>query len=313
VKVAILGAGKFGRVIYRLCQANAHSIKVWNRSAVESEALVPIPNLTTNLEVCLADADIVFFVVSSSGMTALLSQVVNVIPKQAICISCIKGLASNGEPMMQLFAKHLPNHNYGVISGPNLATEIIEGKIASTVIASSDSHVCETVQQLLSSNLFRVYSSSDVIGVEWGGILKNIYAIAFGICEQLDLGENAKGSLIARSLAEMIRFGTAMGATERTFIGLSGVGDLFTTSTSTLSRNFRLGHYVASGLTTDEALIKIKESVEGLPTVKTIFEQSKSIGIAMPINEALYRILYQGNNAIDELKLLMAREQTSEL
>ena len=313
MKVAILGAGKFGRAIALLSIANNHQVVLWSRKGKVGdqnlEALVE-----QSLEKAVANANIVYFAITSCGFTEVANLAAPFIADKTICISLTKGIdVSNGARMSEILTHHLPNHKIGVLSGPNLASEIIESKIAGTVVASQYNEVCTSVQNQLGSKVFRIYSSDDVIGVEWGGVLKNIYAIIFGICNHLHLGQNAKGILLSRGFVEMMRFGTVMGAKDKTFIGMSGLGDLYTTCNSILSRNYRFGSLIAKGKTAKDALAEIQESVEGYETTRTVYKMCQSHNISMPLAEALYKVLFLGETNEKQLKMLMQRIQTSEL
>ena len=184
------------------------------------------------------------------------------------------------------------NH-VGVLSGPNLAREIAEKKVAGTVIASSSNALLNQVKEVLSSDTFKVYSSNDIQGVELAGALKNIYAIICGMADSLDVGENAVGLILTRSMAEMSRFAVAKGANPITFLGLSGMGDLVATCTSGLSRNYQLGSNLGQGMSLQEAKDKVGQVAEGIRTLDVIKEESKDLGINMPLVDSLYNIIYQ--------------------
>ena len=181
----------------------------------------------------------------------------------------------------------------GVLSGPNLAKEIAENKLAGTVIASSDEDLLNLVKSILSSKHFKIYSSKDMQGVELAGALKNIYAIICGLAESLDVGENAIGLILTRSMAEMSRFAVAKGANPITFLGLSGMGDLVATCMSNLSRNYQLGFNIGSGMTLMEAKNKVGQVAEGVRTLEVIRNESLKHDIKMPLVESMYNIIYK--------------------
>jgi len=192
----------------------------------------------------------------------------------------------------------------GVLSGPNLAKEIADKKIAGTVIASSSDALLSQVKKVLSSDTFKVYSSNDIQGVELAGALKNIYAIICGIADSLDVGENAVGLILTRSMAEMSRFAVAKGANPITFLGLAGMGDLVATCTSGLSRNYQLGSNLGNGMTLQEAKDQVGQVAEGIRTLDVIKEESKELGISMPLVDSLYNIVYKNylpKTLIDDL------------
>jgi glycerol-3-phosphate dehydrogenase (NAD(P)+) len=180
-----------------------------------------------------------------------------------------------------------------VLSGPNLAREIADNKIAGTVIASKNKSLIDQTKLILSSNTFKIYSSSDINGIELAGALKNIYAIICGLASSLEVGENANGLILTRSMAEMSRFAVAKGANPITFLGLAGMGDLLATCTSTLSRNFQLGAFLGKGLNLEEAKDKVGQVAEGIRTLEVAHEEAAAHQINMPLMESLYKIIYQ--------------------
>jgi len=199
--------------------------------------------------------------------------------------------------MTEIISKYLGHiiaHKIGVLSGPNLAREIADQKIAGTVVASSDSNLCSEVKEMLSSETFKVFSSEDIQGVELAGALKNIYAICCGIAHAKDVGENALGFIVTRSMAEMSRFAVAKGANPITFLGLAGMGDLMATCTSKLSRNFQLGEFIGQDMSLLDAKEKVGQVAEGARTLEVVFNEAHTMNVNMPIVESLYKILYQG-------------------
>ena len=201
----------------------------------------------------------------------------------------------------------------GVISGPNLAEEMADGHVAGTVVASRHEELCGAVQELLKSPTFRVYASDDVYGVELGGALKNIYAIVCGLATTLGVGQNALAMVVTRSLAEMGRFAVSLGANPFTFLGLAGVGDLFATCTSPLSRNFQLGARLAQGATLDEAMEDLGKLAEGVNTVRAVCAKSAELGVYMPLAGALHRLLFDGADLTRIIGDLMTSEQRADV
>jgi glycerol-3-phosphate dehydrogenase (NAD(P)+) len=187
---------------------------------------------------------------------------------------------------------HIIGNKVGVLSGPNLAKEIAEEKIAGTVIASENERVAIEIKSMLSSNTFKVFSSQDILGVELAGALKNIYAICCGIAHAKLVGENALGFILTRSMAEMSRFAVAKGANPITFLGLAGMGDLMATCTSRLSRNFQLGELIAMDLSLIEAKERVGQVAEGARTLEVVFHEANKMNVSMPLVNSLYKILY---------------------
>jgi glycerol-3-phosphate dehydrogenase (NAD(P)+) len=203
--------------------------------------------------------------------------------------------------------EELPVLRIGAISGPNLASEIAKNEPAATVIASPFQDVIEAGELILSTPRFRVYTSHDLIGVEWGGTLKNIFAIASGILDSVGFGWNTRALLLSRGLAEMVRFGVAMGAQAETFLGLSGMGDLIATCSSNQSRNFRVGYQLAKGEKLDDVIANLGQVAEGVRTTKIVYEFAKDRNVEMPITEVVYKIL-QGTWTVEQgVQHLMTR------
>ena len=196
--------------------------------------------------------------------------------------------------MSDIIRSVLPEVPYGVLSGPNLAKEIVAGQPAGTVIASQSELVRSAVQQALHSALFRVFASDDVHGVELGGALKNIYAVAMGMAAAYGVGENTKSMILTRALAEMSRFAVELGANPLTFLGLSGVGDLFATCSSPLSRNYQIGFALGSGKTLEQATQELGQTAEGINTIVQVKARSDELNVYMPITSALYNVIYEG-------------------
>jgi glycerol-3-phosphate dehydrogenase (NAD(P)+) len=218
--------------------------------------------------------------------------------------------------MSQVIAEELPGFDVeqiGALSGPNLAPEIARGQVATATVAFPSEPVGESVQSLLSSDVFRVYRSEDVTGVELGGALKNIIAIGAGFIDGAKLGDNAKAAFVTRGLHEITRLGIAMGARPDTFAGLSGMGDLVATCYSTLSRNYRLGAGIASGQDLETVQENLGQIAEGVPTTKAAVRLARELGVEMPIAKATYSVLFEGAPPADAIGELMGRELQPEV
>jgi glycerol-3-phosphate dehydrogenase (NAD(P)+) len=200
----------------------------------------------------------------------------------------------------EVLSEELPCPRIGVISGPNLAMELARGEPAATVVASNFDDVLEAGKHLLSNPRFRVYTEHDMIGVEWAGTLKNILAIASGALDAMNLGWNARALLMTRGLAEIVRFGVAMGAQQSTFLGLAGMGDLLATCSSPLSRNYRVGMLLAQGKTLEQSMIELGSTAEGVRTTRAVHHFAQARGIYMPITEAVYRLI-EGEISIQDI------------
>ncbi|MEX2376172.1 MAG: NAD(P)H-dependent glycerol-3-phosphate dehydrogenase [Dehalococcoidia bacterium] len=253
-------------------------------------------------------AGLVCFVVPSRSLGENVRRVASHVPTDATLLSAVKGIEQGtGRRMSQILQAELPDRPVAVLSGPNLSREVAAGLPGSTVIATADADDMALREAFHSSSL-RVYTSHDVIGVELGGALKNVVSIAAGMVDSLGFGDNAKAALLTRGLAEISRLGVAAGADPLTFQGLAGMGDLVASSYSRLARNRRLGEMVAGGATLDEALAALGETAEGATTILSVRTLSARYDVEMPITDALYRVLYEGQRPLQALDALMSRE-----
>ena len=260
----------------------------------------------------LCIADLVCFAVPSHTLVANASLVASALRGNATVLSATKGIdRETGRRMSELLGDALPDHPLAVISGPNLSREVVEGLPGSTVIATRNASIT-ALRGAFHSRALRVYTSEDVAGVEFGGALKNVIAIAGGMVDGFQFGNNAKAALLTRGLAEITRLGVAGGAEAMTFQGLAGIGDLIATSYSPLSRNRRLGELIAGGTTLEDALAQLGETAEGATTIPAALRLAARLGVEMPITEGLQRILYEGAAPLEEVRALMEREPRSE-
>ena len=314
-KVAVLGGGSFGTVLANLAASNDYKVSLWVRDAeqalrINSEgANTPYhPELklsdniqaTEDLNEVMRDASIIFIATPSIIFEQIMNRISELIDNKAYVISCTKGILENPFRSMTDVIQNKIKNDVGVLSGPNLAKEIAQNKIAGTVIASNNEDLIKLVKDTLSSKTFKIFSSNDIQGVELGGALKNIYAIICGLADSLEVGENALGLILTRSMAEMSRFAVAKGANPVTFLGLSGMGDLVATCTSTLSRNYQLGHNLGTGMGLDDAKDNVGQVAEGIRTLEVIRNESISLDLKMPLIESLYNIIYK-NSSPDSL------------
>ena len=305
-KVAVLGGGSFGTVLANLAASNGYKVSLWVRDSeqalrINSEgantSYHPELKLSENilasddLNEVVKDVSIVFIATPSIIFEKIVNRLSNYISEDAFLISCTKGILENPFRLLsEVISKNCKNP-IGVLSGPNLAKEIADNKIAGTVIASSKKNVISLVKLVLSSKNFKIYSSNDMQGVELAGALKNIYALICGMAESLNVGENAIGLILTRSMAEMSRFAVAKGADPVTFLGLSGMGDLVATCMSNLSRNYQLGFNLGQGMNLNNAKIKVGQVAEGIQTLEATINESKKLKIKMPLVESMYNIL----------------------
>ena len=329
LKIAVLGGGSFGTAIANMVAENNYSVTLWMRSEKsrqqiletgENAAYLPgyqlnkLLNITTDLGEALDQVDVVFFAVPSSSFRSLAKQAKDLLSKDTLLISTAKGIEAKSFLLpSQILEQEIPQCEVGVISGPNLAAEIAQFQITATVIASESDELCERVQELLASKYFRVYANHDRYGVELGGALKNIYAIVSGIAESMNAGQNTKSVVLTRSLAEMSRFAAQLGANPLTFLGLSGVGDLYVTCTSPLSRNFRIGTALGRGESLEQAIASVGQIAEGVNTTKLVKQKSEELGIYMPLASGLYSTMFEGLSIVESLKAMMLAEQNTDV
>ncbi|MBT5485318.1 MAG: NAD(P)H-dependent glycerol-3-phosphate dehydrogenase, partial [Gammaproteobacteria bacterium] len=306
--VAVLGGGSFGTVVANIIAHNNHKTLLWMR---DKEQVLSLNNLheninylpgykihedvvaTDDLAAAVKDVDLIFVAVPSSSFRNVVQQMHPLIHKDVILVSLTKGIEAKTFALMsQILAEETDNKHIAALSGPNLAKEIAVNSPTGAVVASIDPEVVKSVQEVLHSDNFRVYSNADMLGVELGGSLKNIYAIIAGLAEAMGMGHNTNAMLVTRSLTEMARFGVELGADPMTFLGLSGVGDLIVTCSSPLSRNFRVGKALGEGKDIDLVISEMDQVAEGVNTLKQVKDKADELGVKMPLVNGLYEIMY---------------------
>jgi len=327
-KVAVLGGGSWGTVLANLAALNGSKVTLWmrdkknvesvNNSNINKKYLPDYPlhkNLKATHEIeDIKACEMILFCVPSSSFREVLSKSSAYLNSEAFLISATKGIDENNFLLMsQILNNEKKGHNIGVISGPNLAIEISQGQLTGTVIASKNKNLREEYKKIFSSNSFRVYSNTDPYGVELGGALKNIYAIACGVADGLEAGENTVGMIMTRGLAEMSRFAVKLGANPMTFLGLSGVGDLITTCASPLSRNHAFGKLIGKGFKAEEAQKEIGQTIEGLKTLKIVWNKSRKEGLDMPIVNSLYKIIYENEPLNGSIEKVIGTDQAKDV
>ena len=327
--VTVLGGGSFGTAMAKVLGENGHTVHFWMRDEQQADEIRStrinaryMPGIvlegdiqpTTDLAGAVSKSDVVFVAIPSKAFRSVIRDNSHAFREGQIVVSLTKGIEEHGFKLMsEILLEEIPRCRSGVLSGPNLAGEIVNRELTATVIAAKDPEVRRAVQDLLGCEYFRVYANVDVYGVELAGALKNIYAIVAGLASALELGENAKAMLITRGLAEMSRFAVSLGANPMTFMGLAGVGDLIATCTSNKSRNFRVGYAVGKGKKLDEAAQELGQVAEGIYTLKLVREKSDSIGIYMPLVRGLYEILYENASISAVINSLMMAVQNSDV
>jgi glycerol-3-phosphate dehydrogenase (NAD(P)+) len=327
--VAVLGGGSFGTVIANIIAANGNRVRLWLRNAGLADSInnqrqnaeyLPGYLLDDKLEATLSLAtaveavDVLFVAVPSGSFRQVVRELASHVTPQTLVISLTKGIEPGSFRLMsEILCQEMPDNPRGVLSGPNLAREIAAGHVTASVIASADAEINTRIHGLLHSESFLIYSSADMYGVELGGALKNVYAILAGVGAALELGENTVGMLLTRSLAEMSRFAVHMGANPMTFLGLSGVGDLFVTCSSPLSRNYRIGLALGRGQPLDEILAAMDQVAEGINTLGLLKAEADRREVEMPLVKGLYAILYEHRPVVDVFDDMMHTEQAQDV
>ncbi|MGD1715213.1 NAD(P)H-dependent glycerol-3-phosphate dehydrogenase [Dapis sp. BLCC M172] len=296
--LAILGRGAWGSALAKLAIHNQHEIYLWSRS------------LNVSLEQVLKDVDIIVSAISMKGVNEIAEKIKKIgLPKKVIIITATKGLdPETTRTPSQIWEANFPHNPVVVLSGPNLSKEINDKLPAATVVASKNKGAATTVQNIFASGLFRVYSSSDPIGTELGGTLKNVIAIASGVCDGLELGTNAKSALLTRALTEIIRIGTHLGGKTETFFGLSGLGDMLATCGSYLSRNYRVGYGLAQGKSLEEILEELPGTAEGVNTTNVLIDIANREEITLPISSQVFLLLNGKITPEEAVEALMGRD-----
>lgn len=332
-KVGVLGSGAWGLALARLFSTQGHCVTVWSESAetvarLDKTRVIPLPgdpklsediSLTTSVEEACADKDVVLFVTSSRFVRGMAAQAAGFVRSGAVLVCATKGLEEGTmetmtEVIAEEFAKARPDERFSVValSGPSHAEEVAFDMPTAVVAASEDEAAALLVQRLFSNDALRIYTSSDVHGVELCGAIKNVIAFACGIARGLGYGDNSSAALVTRGIAEMRRLGTALGFDPETFFGLACTGDLVVTAGSLHSRNLRCGKLVGSGVPVDEARRQIGAVVEGLNALPAVIELSEKLGVEMPICDMVNKVVSGQIEPGDATALLMGRELKQE-
>jgi glycerol-3-phosphate dehydrogenase (NAD(P)+) len=344
--VVVIGGGNWGTVLAHLASQNAGDVRIWVRDEEQARSINSTrtnPGYVEGLQLgervhAYSDlervfdfrgnfgggsrgggqgdgrVDVVVWALPSAACREQARRLAPFFRGDELILHATKGIEEGSmKRISEILREEIPCPRIGVVSGPNLANEVARGEPAATVVASRFDEVIEAGLAIFSTPQFRVYSASDVVGVEWAGTLKNILAIAAGALDALNLGWNARAMMMTRGLAEMVRFGVAHGAELTTFLGLAGMGDLLATCSSPLSRNYRVGAALAQGEPLAQVLEKLGSTAEGVRTTRTVHEYARERGISMPITEGVYHLL-QGTTPVRELMgQLMTRPLTAEL
>jgi glycerol-3-phosphate dehydrogenase (NAD(P)+) len=328
LRVSVLGGGSWGTTVAALASHNEPTV-LWARSAEtaneinrshRNERYLPGATLpkslraTSSIEEAVRDADVVVLGVPSQVMRSVLGEVKKHIRPWVPLVSLAKGLEQGSHlRMSEVIHQVLPEHRAGVLTGPNLAREIVAGMAAAGVIAIDDERVARQLQGVFHSGLFRVYTNRDVPGCELGGALKNVIAIAVGMGDGLEVGDNTRSAVITRGLAEVTRLGVAMGGRAETFAGLAGLGDMIATCISRQSRNRHVGEQLGRGRTIDEITHEMHMVAEGVKTSRVVLELAKATGVEVPIATEVYGVVHEGHTAAQAYRGLTRRRPGAEM
>jgi glycerol-3-phosphate dehydrogenase (NAD(P)+) len=325
-RTVVLGAGNWGTALAVLWAERGKRVTLWGHNPHRVERLrstrenphlpgvkLPDPIEVTNDPAVCAGAELIVFVTPSTAVRQMAERVRPHLSSSAVLLSCTKGIEhGSGLRMTEILREICAGHTAAVLSGPNLAVEVSRQLPTATVLGCETPECAEELQQHLGSPRFRIYSSNETTGIELGGALKNVFAIAAGVSDGFGLGDNSKAALVTRSLAELVRLGTAMGGDPRTFYGLSGAGDLVATCFSQLSRNRRVGEEIGRGHSLGEITSAMGTVAEGIPTAKSAFECARRAGVETPIIDQVYAVLHEGKAPAQALEELLGRDPKSE-
>ncbi len=327
-KISILGAGSWGTALSLLLYNNGHEVILWSALADEVEMLrekrehesklpgVKLPEdmeITADLEGCLKEPDVAVLAVPSPFTRSTAKKMAPFVRDGQMIVNVAKGVEeSTFMTLSEIIGQEIPNGNISVLSGPSHAEEVGRGLPTTCVAASRTRETAEYLQNIFMSPVFRVYTTPDTLGVELGGALKNVIALAAGTADGLGYGDNTKAALITRGIAEIARLGIKMGAKPETFWGLSGIGDLIVTCASVHSRNRKAGYLMGKGYTMQQAMDEVKMVVEGVYSAKAARGLAEKYGVEMPIIEEVNKVLFEDKPAAEAVKDLMLRDKKVE-
>jgi len=332
IKIGVVGAGSWGTALANLLADKGYVVSLWvfepeveQQILNERENKVFLPGVklserlmpSGDLVHVVSGKDLLLVVVPSHVMRETSGKFSRYIPENTLVVSASKGIENITHLTMSQVLRetipHVPENRFAVLSGPSFAKEVAEKVPTLISVASKDPEAASFIQRVFATAYFRVYTNNDMVGVELGGAVKNVIAIASGIIDGLGLGLNTRAALITRGLTEIRRLGTQMGARPDTFAGLSGIGDLLLTCTGALSRNYTVGKKIGEGKKTKEILSEMRMVAEGVKTAKSVYNLSRKLNVEMPICHEIYHILYEDDSPIAAVRRLMTRDLKNEL
>lgn len=327
-KISVIGAGSWGTALACLLNDNQHDVTIWSIDKNEVEMLTTCREqkeklagvkvaddikITADLKEALTQKDIIVMAVPSIFVRSTAKKMAEFISGNPIIVNVAKGIEENTlMTLTDIIKEELPGYQVAVLSGPSHAEEVGKKIPTTCVVGSSDQETCEILQDVFMNQVFRVYTSSDVLGIELGGALKNVIALAAGINDGLGYGDNSKAALMTRGIAEISRLGVKMGAKIETFYGLSGIGDLIVTCSSKHSRNRNAGYYIGKGMSYEEAMKEVKMVVEGVYSAKAAYALSLKYDSPLPIIEQVNKVLFEQKSPTEAVTELFLRGKKME-
>lgn len=326
MNIAVIGSGGWGTALALLLHNNGNSVTLWSYEKQESDKLraalenpflpgvsLPADLLFTNDSACVADKDLVVMATPSFAVRATARAIAPHLKEDVVLVSVTKGIEADSGKRMSEIVQEETGKTVAVLSGPSHAEEVGRGIPTGVVAACSDSEIAHLVQDVFMTDCFRVYTSPDVVGVELSAALKNVIALCAGICDGMKFGDNTKALMMTRGLTEVARLGMALGSRQETFAGLAGVGDLIVTCTSMHSRNRRAGILIGEGKSAQQAMKEVGAVVEGYYATRSAMELAGRVGVEMPITQAAYDVLYNGEDVNLAMRRLLKRAKTHEI
>lgn len=326
--ITFIGGGSFGTALGIMLAKKGLKVSIWDRSPlvvedinIKHENIKYVPNVVipsnvvafNDLREAIGENRYVVLAVPSHVIRTICKDIKPFIGKETVIISIAKGIeAESGKRLSEVINEELPENPVVILSGPSHAEEVAQDIPTTVVVTSKDLKFAEEIQELFMTSKFRVYTNEDIVGVEIGGAVKNIIALAAGVSDGIGYGDNAKAALMTRGMREIIRIGEALGGKKETFSGLTGMGDLIVTCTSMHSRNRRAGILIGKGASCEEAVKEIGMVVEGIKACKAFYELKERLGVSMPITDILYKVLFEGKDPKYGVYELMTRDKKSE-
>lgn len=327
-KVSFLGAGSWGTALAIMLAKHGHEVTLWSKVEAEVKMLVEnrehkhrlpgvkLPDsivVTQDLKQACTDQELIVFSVASPFVRSVAKEASELVYDGQKIVNVAKGIEETSlDTLRDIIVEEIPQANVSVLSGPSHAEEVAVGMPTTVVVGSTNKETAIFIQEIFMNDAFRVYISPDIIGIELGGSVKNVIALAAGVCDGLGFGDNTKAALITRGIAEITRLGVAMGAKMETLGGLSGIGDLIVTCTSNHSRNHNAGYLIGQGYSVEDALKEVNQVVEGVYSAKAVSHLAKKYQVSMPIVEQICQVLFEGADVNDAIKKLLTRDRCME-